>query len=328
MKKIIFSGIQPSGVIHLGNYFGAIKQWIDLSRNYQSYFCVVDLHALTVRQEPKELKENIYKLAALYLACGLDPNKVTLFLQSEVKKHVELAWILNCYTQMGELERMTQFKEKAKQNKGNINAGLFTYPVLMAADILLYQTHYVPIGEDQKQHVELCRDIAHRFNNLYGAIFTLPEPMMPIEGKRIMGLDDPSKKMSKSAPSEYNYIALTDEPPLVKKKIMKAVTDSGKGIVFDPDKKPALANLLTIYSLLTGKNMKRLEKQYAGQGYGDFKKDLAEVVINFLEPIQQKYKKLITNKKNLDAILTAGAEKADKEAEKTLIKVYKAIGIR
>jgi len=328
MKKIIFSGIQPSGVIHLGNYFGAIKQWIDLSKNYQSYFCGVDLHALTVRQEPKELKENIYKLAALYLACGLDPDKVILFLQSEVKKHVELAWVLNCYTQMGELSRMTQFKDKSKQNKDNINAGLFTYPVLMAADILLYQTHYVPVGEDQKQHVELCRDIATRFNNLYGQIFTLPEPMMPIEGKRIMGLDDSSKKMSKSASSEYNYIALTDEPSLVKKKIMKAVTDSGSGIVFNQDKKPALANLMTIYSLLTGKNMKRLEKQYQGKGYGDFKKDLAEVVINFLEPIQEKYKKLIGNKNNLDAVLSKGAQKADKEAEKTLIKVYKAIGIR
>lgn len=328
MKENIFSGIQPSGILHLGNYLGAIQQWIELPNKYQCYFCIVDLHALTVRQDKEKLKENIYKLAALYLACGLDPNKCSLFVQSHVPAHAELAWILNCYTQLGELERMTQFKEKIKQHKNNINAGLFTYPVLMAADILLYQTNYVPVGEDQKQHVELCRDIAHRFNNLYGEVFILPQPLIPAHGARIMGLDDPAKKMSKSSASPNNYLSLLDEPKVVEKKIMRAVTDSGAEIIFDEVKKPAMANLLNIYSLLTNLTIPDLEKKYQNLGYGVFKKDLAKVAIDYLTPIQDKFNKFFTDKKQLDDILKQGAKKAAAVSAKTLEKVYQVIGLK
>lgn len=328
MKQTIFSGIQPSGIIHLGNYLGAIRQWLDLANEYQCYFCIVDLHAITVRQDPKKLKENIYKLAALYLACGLDPEKSVLFVQSQVPAHAELAWILNCSAQIGELERMTQFKDKAKQHKKNINVGLFSYPVLMAADILLYDTNFVPVGEDQKQHVELCRDIASRFNHYYGDIFTLPKCLLPKAGARIMGLDDPSKKMSKSAPSEMNYLALLDAPEIIRKKIKKAVTDSGSEIIFAPDKKPAIANLLSVYSLLSGKTVKKLEKKYQGSGYGAFKSDLAETVVDFLRPIQEKYQNLMADRRNLDKILQTGARKAKAIANNTLDKAHKAIGTR
>jgi len=328
MKENIFSGIQPSGILHLGNYLGAIQQWIELPNKYQCYFCIVDLHAITVRQDKEKLKENIYKLAALYLACGLDPNKCSLFIQSHVPAHAELAWILNCYTQLGELERMIQFKEKVKQHKNNINAGLFTYPVLMAADILLYQTNYVPVGEDQKQHVELCRDIAHRFNNLYGEVFVLPQPLIPKQGARIMGLDDPAKKMSKSAASPNNYLSLLDEPKTIEKKIMRAVTDSGTEIVFNEVKKPALANLLNIYSLLTDLTIPALEKKYQNLGYGVFKKDLAKVTIDYLTPIQDKFNKFFTDKNLLDDILMQGANKAAAVSAKTLNNVYQAIGLK
>jgi len=328
MKQVIFSGIQPSGIIHLGNYLGAIRQWLALANEYQSYFCIVDLHAITVRQKPEELKDNIYRLAALYLACGLDPEKSTIFIQSQVSEHAELAWILNCYTQIGELSRMTQFKDKSTKHKDNINVGLYAYPVLMAADILLYNTNYVPVGEDQKQHVELCRDIASRFNHHYGDVFILPKCLLPKTGARIMGLDDPSKKMSKSAPSEMNYISLLDSPEIITKKIKKAVTDSGSEIIYNPEKKPAIANLLTIYSLLTGKTMKELEKKYHGAGYGKFKSELAEVIVDFLQPIQKKYQDLMADQRYLDNILQQGANKAELIANKTLNKVYKAIGIK
>ncbi len=324
-KKTILSGIQPSGTIHLGNYLGAIKQWIEMQDDYESYFCIVDLHAITVQQDPKELRENVRKLAALYLACGLDPEKSNLFVQSQLPVHTELGWILNCYTQMGELERMTQYKDKAK-NKKRSNVGLFSYPVLMAADILLYQTDVVPVGEDQKQHVELCRDIAQRFNNIYGKVFTVPELMMAKSGARIMALDDPSKKMSKSAESENSYVSFEDEPKKIRKKIMKAVTDSGDEIKAGKDK-PALTNLLTIYSLLSGKEIKELEQEYKGKGYGDFKKDLAEVVVNFVEPIQKKYKKILKDKDLLDQILEEGLDEAGHKADDTLHKVKKVIGL-
>lgn len=326
-KDIVFSGIQPSGIIHLGNYLGAIKQWLALPKKYECYFCLVDLHALTVRQDPQILRENIYKLVALYIACGLDPRQVNLFIQSQVPAHTELAWILNCYTQIGELERMTQFKDKARQHKNNINVGLFAYPILMAADILLYQTNYVPVGEDQKQHVELCRDIAVRFNHLYGDIFTLPLCLLQKTGARIMGLDDPKKKMSKSAASEYNYISLLDEPKKIEKKIMKAVTDSGSEIIYQEKNKPAIANLLNIYSLLTKMAISDLEDKYQGQGYGTLKKDLAMVICDYFQPIQKKYKQLMADPAYLDNVLQQGAKKAQQKADLTLTKVKKAIGL-
>ncbi|MFH1781138.1 MAG: tryptophan--tRNA ligase [Patescibacteria group bacterium] len=326
-KKIVFSGIQPSGIIHLGNYLGAIKQWIELQEKYFSIFCIVDLHAITVKQDPQELRQQIMDLAAIYLSSGLDPKKAIIFVQSDVSAHSELAWILNCNTQMGELERMTQYKDKSQQHKTNINAGLFIYPCLMAADILLYQTNAVPVGEDQKQHVELTRDIAHRVNNKYGEVFTEPEVMLQKVGARIMGLDDPTVKMSKSAGSENNYIAMTDESDKIRKKIMKAVTDSGSEVKYDLEKKPAISNLLTIYSLVTEKNIKLIEKEYQGKGYGDFKKDLAEAVVDFIEPIQSDYKKWINNQPKLEKILADGAKKANKLAQPTLDKTKELIGL-
>lgn len=326
-KEIIFSGIQPSGIIHLGNYLGAIKQWLALPKKYECFFCLVDLHALTVRQDPQLLRENIYKLVALYIACGLDPKQVHLFRQSHLPAHAELAWILNCYSQMGELERMTQYKDKARQHKNNLNVGLFAYPILMAADILLYQTNFVPVGEDQKQHVELCRDIAIRFNHLYGDIFTLPFCLLPKTGARIMGLDDPTKKMSKSAASEYNFISLLDEPKKIEKKIMKAVTDSGSEVVYQEKNKPAIANLLNIYSLLTKISISDLQDKYQGQGYGILKKDLAIIVCDYLLPIQKKYQQLIADPAYLDNVLLQGAKKAQQESYLTLTKVKKAIGL-
>lgn len=326
-KEIIFSGIQPSGIIHLGNYLGAIKQWLALPKKYECYFCLVDLHALTIRQDPQLLRKNIYKLVALYIACGLDPKQVHLFRQSHLPAHAELAWILNCYSQMGELERMTQYKDKARQHKNNINVGLFAYPILMAADILLYQTNFVPVGEDQKQHVELCRDIALRFNRLYGDIFTIPLCLLPKTGARIMGLDDPAKKMSKSAASEYNFISLLDEPKKIEKKIMKAVTDSGSEVVYQEKNKPAMANLLSIYSLLTKNTISDLETKYQGKGYGALKKDLAGVVCDYLLPIQKKYHQLIADPAYLENVLQQGAEQAQQKAQLTLIKVKKAIGL-
>lgn len=325
-NKIIFSGIQPSGNLHLGNYLGAIKQWLELPKEYTSYYCIVDLHAITVRQDPKKLQEKIRSLAALYLACGLDPQKNVLFVQSQVPAHAELGWILNCYTQIGELERMTQYKDKAKRHKDNVNAGLFDYPVLMAADILLYQTNFVPVGDDQKQHVELCRDIARRFNNLYGEIFTLPECLLAKSGARIMSLDDPMKKMSKSSLVPASYLGLTDEPAVLRKKIMRSVTDSGKEVKAGADK-PALTNLLAIFSLLSGKTIPEIEKIYSGKGYGDFKKDLAEVVVEFLSPIQKKYQELISEQRYLDEVLTAGAQQAQSASVMTLHKVKKVIGL-
>ncbi len=327
LKPIIFSGSQPSGIIHLGNYFGAIKQWMKYQDEARSYFCIVDLHALTVRQDPEILREKIKQTAALYLACGIDPEKSTVFVQSQVPAHSELAWILNCYTQLGELERMTQFKDKAKKNKQNINVGLLAYPVLMAADILLYQTELVPVGEDQKQHVELTRNIAQRFNNSYENIFTLPKPVILQEGGRIMGLDDPAKKMSKSAASEYNYISLTDKPDQVRKKIMKAVTDSGSVIKLEPLKNPAISNLLVIYLGVTGETKDKVEQKYRGKGYGEFKEDLAEALIEFLQPLQNRYNEFLSNEKYLDEILAKGAAQAQTAAGKTLTKVRETLGL-
>jgi tryptophanyl-tRNA synthetase len=324
-KEIIFSGVQPSGNIHLGNYLGAIKNWTELQDKYQCLFCVVDYHAITVKQDPKELKKKIIEIAKIYLASGIDPKKSIIFQQSQVSEHTELTWALNCTSaRMSDLNKMTQFKDKAGENE-NVSIGLFDYPVLMASDILLYQTDLVPVGEDQKQHIELTRTIAKRFNNEYGQAFKIPEAVIKKEGARIMGLDDATKKMSKSAKSEFNYIALLDEPSKAKKKIMKAVTDS-KGVVkYDLKNKPEVSNLLTIYSLLSDNSVKDLEQKYKGSGYGDFKKDLAEVVLEFLSDFQDKYNSI--KDEEVEKILEKGAKDLKPIAANTLNNVKKSIGI-
>ncbi len=320
----IFSGVQPTNNLHLGNYLGAIKNWVELQNQYNSFFCIVDLHAITVKQEPEVLRQNILNVAKTYLALGIDPNKSTIFAQSHVKEHAELAWILNTITKISELERMTQFKDKAKQHKENINMGLFGYPVLMAADILLYDTDVVPVGEDQKQHVELTRDLAERFNSAYGKTFVVPEPLIKKEGARIMGLDDPSKKMSKSATGPNNYIALLDSLEVATKKISRAVTDSGSTIESGKDK-PALTNLLTIYSLLSGQSIKNIEKEYTGKGYADFKKGLTNTVTQFLSEFQAKFHALDDEK--VIFVLETGANKARAIAEAKMAEVKNKIGL-
>jgi len=326
MADRILSGIQPSGALHLGNYIGAVKQWLDLQQTQDCFFCIVDYHAITVRQDPQALSDNTYSLAAMYLALGLDPARVTLFKQSDVSMHTELAWILSTITYMGELERMTQYKDKVKQHKTNNNVGLFTYPVLMAADILLYQPNAVPVGEDQKQHLELTRNLAERFNQLYGETFTVPEYFAAKQGARIMSLDDPTKKMSKSATTEWGYISLTDRPEVIMKKIKKAVTDSGSEVQATSDK-PALSNLLTIFSVVTGQSINELETLYRGQGYGKFKIGLAEAIIAWLEPIQERYASLIDDRVELEKLLQVGAEKAGLVATTTLHDVKTKIGL-
>ena len=322
--KRVFSGVQPSGDIHIGNYLGAMRQFVALQDDYECFFCAVDLHALTVPQDPKVLKEKTIELAALYLAIGLDPKKVTIFIQSHVPAHAELAWLLQCITYFGELSRMTQFKDKSK-GKESVSVGLFTYPDLMAADILLYNTHYVPVGEDQKQHLELTRDIAQRFNNRFGETFVVPEPMILKLGARIMSLTDPTKKMSKSDSDPNNRINLLDEPSSIKKKIMKAVTDSESEIRLDWDNKPGVSNLLTIYSLFTGMEIEEVINKFNGQGYGTLKKELAEVVIDKLTVIQKNYKDL--SRDYVLKVLKEGAERAQAVAEKTLKEVKEKMGL-
>lgn len=325
-KPVLFSGIQPSGKLVIGNYVGAIKQWINMQNDFDCLFSLVDLHTITVRQDPKDLHERCLDFLCLYIACGLDPEKNILFIQSHVPAHTQLAWILNCYTYIGELNRMTQFKDKSTRFAENINAGLFDYPVLMAADILLYHTHAVPVGEDQKQHLELARDVAMRFNNLYGDIFVVPEPYIPTLGARIMSLQEPDKKMSKSDDNENNYVALLDTPDQIRHKLKRAVTDSGSEVRFSPAEKPGVSNLLTIFSIITNKTIIELEKEYANQGYGKFKGDLAEAMVNFVQPIQSRYYELSQDHTRLAKILKEGAEKANERAEKTLKQVYQAIG--
>ena len=327
MKQRIFSGVQPSGDLHIGNYLGAIKNWVSLQDTHENIFCVVDLHAITVPQAPKELQKRIYEITNIYLAAGIDPKKSTIFVQSERPEHSELAWILNCFTYMGEMKRMTQFKDKAGKNEQNVSMGLFDYPVLMAADILLYNTHLVPVGKDQYQHIEITRTVARRFNNRFGEVLTIPEPFSTKESIMIMGLDDPTKKMAKSANSEYNYIALRDTEDIVRKKIAKAVTDSGTEIIYNPDKKPALANLLNIFSSFSGESVKALEKKYASKGYKKFKDDLAEVIISFLKPFQKKLAELEKNPSYTKKVLKKGAEKVAPLAKETLKKVKKAVGL-
>lgn len=325
MKKRIFSGIQPSGNLHLGNYLGAIKQWVDLQDEYETIFCVVDLHAITVPQDPEELRKKTLEIAKIYLASGIDPTKSTLFVQSQVQEHTELAWILNTLARLGDLEKMTQFKDKSEKNeKETVGVGLFDYPILMASDILLYDTNVVPVGKDQMQHIELTRNLAERFNKRFGETFVIPEGKLSKEGALIMGLDDPTKKMSKSAPSEYNYIALSDTAETVHRKIKKAVTDSGSEIVYSDDK-PALKNLINIYSLLSGKTTQDIEVMYVGKGYGDFKTDLAEVVVNFLAPFQERLANISDD--DALAILESGAEKARELARIKMKQVREKIGL-
>lgn len=325
-QKTIFSGVQPSGNLHIGNYLGAIKQWVKLqdSEEYNNIFCIVDEHAITIPQDPETLRKKIMEVTLIYLAAGIDPKKSLVFIQSRIPEHAELAWILNTITPLGELQRMTQFKDKAKE-KGLL-AGLLNYPVLMASDILLYGTNIVPVGEDQIQHVEFTRMIAKKFNNQYGETFKIPEPSLVKEGKRIMGLDDPKKKMSKSAPSPKNYIAVLDTPDSIRKKISSAVTDSGNEVEYDEKNKPAVSNLLNIYSLFSNKNIKNIEKEYKDKDYSSFKKDLAEIIITGLSPIQQKYKELENNPSYVKKILDDGEIKAKEIASKKLNEVKKRIG--
>ena len=323
--KTIFSGIQPSGTITLGNYIGALKQFVELQDEYNCYFCIVDQHAITVPQDPIVLRKNIRSLAALYLAVGLDPEKATLFIQSEVPAHAQAAWMMQCISYIGELERMTQFKDKSA-GKDAVSAALLTYPPLMVADILLYSADLVPVGEDQKQHLELTRDLAERFNKKYNDIFTIPEVRIPKVGARIMSLQDPSKKMSKSDPNQKGFISMLDEPKQIEKKIKSAVTDSEGIVRFDIENKPGVSNLLSIYSIVSGKTIAELETLYEGKGYGAFKGDLAEVIINALSPIQQKYNELMESNE-LDEILDRGAEKARLVANKMVSKMERAMGL-
>ncbi|MFB1081369.1 tryptophan--tRNA ligase [Jeotgalibacillus sp. JSM ZJ347] len=323
--KTIFSGIQPSGTITLGNYIGAMRQFVDLQEDYNCYFCVVDQHAITMPQDRLELRKNIRSLAAMYIAVGLDPEKVTLFIQSEVPAHAQAGWMLQCVSYIGELERMTQFKDKSS-GKDGVSAGLLTYPPLMAADILLYKTDLVPVGEDQKQHLELTRDLAERFNRKYNDIFIIPEVRIPKTGARIMSLQDPTKKMSKSDANKKGFISMLDEPSQIIKKIKSAVTDSEGIVKYDKENKPGISNLISIYSILTGKAIEEIEEAYAGKGYGDFKAELAEVVAAHIKPIQDRYYELMESDE-LDNILDMGAEKANFAADKMVRKMETAMGL-
>ncbi|MTW85416.1 tryptophan--tRNA ligase [Virgibacillus dakarensis] len=321
----IFSGIQPSGTLTIGNYLGAMQQFVKLQEENHCYFCIVDEHAITVPQDRLKLRQNIRSLAALYLAAGIDPNKSTLFIQSEVPAHAELAWIMQSISYIGELERMTQFKDKAV-GKEAVSVALLTYPPLMAADILLYNTNLVPVGEDQKQHLELTRNLAQRFNNKYNDIFTIPEISVPKVGARIMSLQEPTKKMSKSDSNEKAFISMLDEPKKIEKKIKSAVTDSEGIVKFDKENKPGISNLLTILASCTGESIEKLEENYAGKGYGEFKQDVAQAVIQVLAPIQDRYDALI-EAEELDTILDDGADRAALIANKTLAKAKKATGL-
>ena len=325
-KKTILSGIQPSGNLCIANYMGAIKNWVSLQNDYDSIFLIVDLHSLSIKQKPSELRQRCLSFAAQYIACGIDPKKSTIAIQSHISQHVELAWVLSSLTYMGELNRMTQFKDKSKKNQQNINAALFTYPVLMASDILIYQADLVPVGGDQKQHLELTRDIAIRFNNQYSSTFTVPEPYIPNFGARIMSLQEPENKMSKSDRNLNNIISLLDEPSVIRKKIKRAVTDSGSDIIFN-EQREGLANLLTIYSIATGDSISKIEDEYKGKMYSDFKADLGDIIVELLSPIQKEYELLMKDKGHIENILKNGAEKAQNKAYKTLDKVYRKIGL-
>lgn len=325
-RKRVFSGIQPTGDMHLGNYLGALRRWVELQQDNDCFFCVVDLHAMTLPWEPDALKERSLTAAALLVACGIDPSRSTLFVQSHVPAHSEFAWILQCVARMGELRRMIQFKEKSKGESESVAVGLFTYPVLQAADVLLYQADGVPVGEDQRQHIELMRDLAIRFNGQFGETLTIPDAWIPDSGARVMALDDPTSKMSKSSARPASSIGLLDTPDQILKKCRSAVTDSGREVTAGPDK-PALTNLLTIFSLVSGQPVPALEERFAGSGYGDFKSALAEAVIEHLRPIRERYEELVGDRGELTALVGAGADKAAAAAEETLQAVRERVGL-
>ena len=327
-KPIIFSGIQPSGELSVGNYIGSLRNWVKLQDDYDCIYCVVNEHAITVRQDPKELLERSYNTLAIFMAAGVDPKKSTIFLQSHVPAHCQLSWVLNCYTQVGELNRMTQYKDKSKRYADNVTAGLFDYPVLMAADILLYQANLVPVGDDQKQHIEITRDIATRFNNIYGDTFVLPEGFFPKAGARVMSLQEPTKKMSKSDENDNNVVRILEDPKKIIKKLKRAVTDSDNPpvIAYDWDKKPGVSNLLEIMSACTGTSIEDLVEKYKGQMCGTFKCDVADSMVALLEPIQNRYKELRADEGYLNEVLREGALKASERAQKTLDDVYRKVG--
>ncbi|OCW96860.1 tryptophan--tRNA ligase [Alishewanella sp. HH-ZS] len=327
-KPIVLSGAQPSGQLTIGNYLGALRQWDQMQDDYNCLYCIVDLHAITVRQEPAALHSASLDSLALYLACGIDPKRSAVFLQSHVPEHSQLAWVLNCYTQFGELSRMTQFKDKSERHNNNVNAGLFTYPVLMAADILLYQANQVPVGHDQKQHLELARDVALRFNALHGDIFTVPEPFIPQVAARVMSLQEPTKKMSKSDDNPWNFVGLLEDPKMISKKFKKAITDSEDPprVYFDLDNKPGVANLLNILSGVTGKTVAALEAEYEGKMYGHLKGDVADAVIALLEPVQQKFRDIRADQTLMQQVMREGAAKAREHASRTLAAVNAAVG--
>ncbi|KMW72450.1 tryptophanyl-tRNA synthetase [Photorhabdus luminescens subsp. luminescens] len=327
-KPIVFSGAQPSGELTIGNYMGALRQWVKMQDDYDCIYCIVDQHAITVRQDPKELRKRTLDTLALYLACGIDPEKSTIFVQSHVPQHAQLSWILNCYTYFGELSRMTQFKDKSARHAENINAGLFDYPVLMAADILVYQTNQVPVGIDQKQHLELSRDIAQRFNSIYGNIFAVPEPFIPTGGARVMALQDPEKKMSKSDDNRNNVIALLEDPKSAAKKIKRAVTDSEEPprVRYDLEQKPGVSNLLDILAGVTGKTVPELEAEFEGQMYGHLKSAVADAVSGMLTELQERFHHFRNDEVLLNKIMAEGAAKAKARAQITLDKVYEAVG--
>ena len=329
-KKIMLSGIKPTGDLTLGSYLGAIKNWAERAEQFDCYYFMADLHALTIRNNPADLRRRTLEQLAQYVACGLDPEKNTLFIQSHVPQHAELGWVLNCYAMFGELSRMTQFKDKSAKNADNINGGLFTYPSLMAADILLYQPDYVPVGEDQKQHVELTRDIAQRFNGIYGDVFKVPEPYIPKVGARVMDLLDPRSKMSKSDDVGSGRILVMEEPASILRKFKRAVTDSESGpgcVRYDPENKPGVANLMQIYACCTGRTFEEIEREFASAGYGVFKPAVGEAVVETLRPIREEAGRILADKAYLQSIYKTGAEKASRIAEKTLRKVYKKVGL-
>ena len=325
-RKVLYSAVQPSGILTIGNYLGAIKNWVDLQNDYDCFYAIANMHAITVRQDPATLRQRTLELLALYVACGVDPEKCTLYLQSHVSAHAELQWVLNTFTYVGEMERMTQYKSKCLAHADNINMGLMDYPVLMAADILLYQADLVPVGADQKQHLEITRDIASRFNGIYGNTFTVPEPYILKAGAKINSLQEPDKKMSKYDPNPNAFISMADDKDTVMRKFKRAVTDSEAFVRFDEEAKPGVSNLLTIYSIFAGKTIAEAEKEFEGKGYGDFKAAVGEAVADKLAPIQAEQKRLLADKGYLNGILASGAEKAFRAARKTLSKVYRKIG--
>lgn len=325
-RKVVLTAAQPTGKLHLGNYLGAVSNWVKLMEDNECYFGVVDMHAITIPYVPADLKRNVYECVAQYIACGLDPEKCNLFLQSSIIGHAELAWILGCICPLGALERMTQYKDKARKHKEALNSGLLYYPVLMAADILIYDADIVPVGEDQKQHLELTRDLAQKFNNTYSDTFRLPEPYIPKTGARIMSLQDPTSKMSKSDPNQSGTLYITDKPEVLRKKIMSAVTDSESSVRFDIENKAGVSNLMSILSAVTGMNFETIEKDFSGKGYGDFKKAVAEALIEKLNPVREKYEAIVNDKSYIESALAKGNAAAQRRAGKLMSKVYRKVG--